>query len=58
VADAVGQIALIEVVGPHPQVHQLQKQLLEDIRAVVEAAQQNGLVAQGNACVHNGLAGS
>ena len=48
---AVDEIALVEVVGAHAVLHQLVVQVHDDVRAVIDAGEQHGLAAEGDARV-------
>ena len=54
---AHGQVALVDVVGANPDLHQLVDQLLHGVDAVVHTGQQHALVAQRDAGVSQHLAG-
>ena len=55
--DAQGQVALIDVVRSDSHLDQLLDQFSHDVRAVVDAAQQYGLVAEGDTGVSKSCAG-
>ena len=57
VLQAHGQVALVDVIGADPDLHQLIDQFLHGVDTVVHAGQQHALVAQGNAGVSQHLAG-
>ncbi len=50
-ARARHQVALVQIVGPHAHLDQLVHELALDVDAIVDAGQQHGLIAQGNARV-------
>src|SRR6266545_595170 len=52
----LGEIALVEVVGPHAPLEQALEQVLQDARRGVHAAQEHGLVLDRDAGIHERLA--
>ena len=57
VTGAFHQVALIQVIRPHTNAHQVLHQLAHDVRAIVDSGQQHRLVAQRDACPGEFIAG-
>ena len=56
-ARAFDQVALVQVIGPHADAHQLLHQVALDVDTVVDARQQHRLVAKLNACPAKAVCG-